>query len=1078
MNNHKDERSILERQGEVTPWVGEVFPNDESAKGWDNVQSSYYSENFIDLGEAVSEGLKQVEKGLKQVSKKFPIVPVQTIEGYEDISNSGNILYKIQDRNYKLSDNFTVDEFAQAENGKYKWNYFRYDPELIAVLQELRAFIGTPIQIIDGYYPPSYLKEIKKITDSEKIKNNPHVTGRGVKIYIENFNGRMLAIGTAVAVLSARKQRNVNISIGKQSLAIYVKQEPKEDLLKAGISEDAQRNTSYIKDEKKKVASYLFLIDFRILIEEFRRIPSKSNHLLELINRATHYYVLDFLCEQNEINIEKISKGEIVEYRWKDYLINAIEIFYGLSKTKSPEVIIYCLAYSNFGYAYSHIIKAKKSKENSERIARELLEYALVDSRDTNINNVIQRLNYQGQSFIAREEELLIIKYFKETKLLDKLNDREFQDFKMSFFDEKKVPFFYDDMKLIIEDVYKKNGYVFTQALPEGGTRRRFKLSEPNPDKPFLDMTGHYISDLEENDIYGGNIMINQAGNFIFGVIGRIPIHNNSTIGNEVSPFFGKIQGQNAECILEDTVKLKGIRKFTLEKRNADVLIVNYSDNETKFKLINSSKVTPSKNMIYGFENINSREKGREKDLAIMHYWNPPLQNIYKNYYALIYQNQHKNVEEIISNYYKITGDSFDSFKEDRLYELIKKLDSELQTNHLPFIYEPLEIYYTRLWLSITLFQPRMDREVMNLLDWVKRLLEDFRDISDRKIVGQFSSLFRMFEVNPNKPEEKYKYHVKLKYNAYGLIYEYFDGTISIENVTDYNKYPNAKKWNNGNKKIEYNISFHALKLGLKIEKKAWFGIDQIDGYAISDYYFEATDFSGADLRLLEGSLGSVKLSIIDLPASAGFLHIYPAGKPTLTVDFTSSPTFEKIKIEKSLDPKDYKDYNKLAVKQFIDLGGPEIGMAFGKITPRITNQVIQSPPLPQTLQSKYKINYVSYFKHDDSILSDEGIDAIGMLCSEELLGFSSPESELEIVGHTDASGDSAYNISLSEARAMNTFQAIKDRLGSKFKCKVKAIKAMGEHEANIRLSQFSEKNAWHRKVLVILNGNLLFSLG
>ncbi len=56
--------------------------------------------------------------------------------------------------------------------------------------------------------------------------------------------------------------------------------------------------------------------------------------------------------------------------------------------------------------------------------------------------------------------------------------------------------------------------------------------------------------------------------------------------------------------------------------------------------------------------------------------------------------------------------------------------------------------------------------------------------------------------------------------------------------------------------------------------------------------------------------------------------------------------------------------------------------------------------------------------------------------------------------------------------------QAIKDRLGSKLQAKIKNISGLGENEANKKFGQYTQKNAWLRRVVVIINGRAVLSLG
>jgi len=156
----------------------------------------------------------------------------------------------------------------------------------------------------------------------------------------------------------------------------------------------------------------------------------------------------------------------------------------------------------------------------------------------------------------------------------------------------------------------------------------------------------------------------------------------------------------------------------------------------------------------------------------------------------------------------------------------------------------------------------------------------------------------------------------------------------------------------------------------------------------------------------------------------------------------------------------------------------PSLTMCKGSIDTKATSLDVVSVPLPESFGTSYQLQNTKYFKHDDATLTAHAIEAIGRMCAEELAGFSDPNSEVEIYGHTDASGKPDHNLTLSAARATNTWQAIEDRLGKKLKAKIKKVSGFGENEANKKFGQYTQKNAWLRRVVVIINGRAVLSLG
>jgi hypothetical protein len=159
----------------------------------------------------------------------FPVAELQ-VDGYDDPTNSGVPLEKVDDPRKALSKNFTVGEFARAQQGAYTWKFFRADPDLVSELQSLREAIGVPIIIVDGYYPPSYQKNVLKKSNP----NNPHFSGRGIKIMVNKMTGIDLAKSILIY-----GDRQLSISVGEWSVEIYIKQ-------------SLPRITSFIADEKKR----------------------------------------------------------------------------------------------------------------------------------------------------------------------------------------------------------------------------------------------------------------------------------------------------------------------------------------------------------------------------------------------------------------------------------------------------------------------------------------------------------------------------------------------------------------------------------------------------------------------------------------------------------------------------------------------------------------------------------------------------------------------------------------------------------------------------------------------------------
>lgn len=176
------------------------------------------------------------------------VLQIQNLKGYEDPANTGLPLLIADEktRAQSLSKNFTVDEFAQSGQGRYKWNYYRVDPNLIKELQILRDALGKPIIIVDGYYPPKYQTEILRL----KMTDNPHFSGRGVKIKSHGTSGKVLA-----EYVLQYCDPELRISVGEDTLAVYIKK-------------NIPRITSYIRDPSSKASVLKHLEEFDRKIRE------------------------------------------------------------------------------------------------------------------------------------------------------------------------------------------------------------------------------------------------------------------------------------------------------------------------------------------------------------------------------------------------------------------------------------------------------------------------------------------------------------------------------------------------------------------------------------------------------------------------------------------------------------------------------------------------------------------------------------------------------------------------------------------------------------------------------------------
>lgn len=119
------------------------------------------------------------------------------------------------------------------------------------------------------------------------------------------------------------------------------------------------------------------------------------------------------------------------------------------------------------------------------------------------------------------------------------------------------------------------------------------------------------------------------------------------------------------------------------------------------------------------------------------------------------------------------------------------------------------------------------------------------------------------------------------------------------------------------------------------------------------------------------------------------------------------------------------------------------------------------------------------HFEVDDPSLSADGMEAIRQMCAQHLMTFQQPNSRLQVDGYTSTTGEDAHNLRLSELRALNTVQFIRDVLGEDFRLPEDHITTAGHGETPARdtgEADETENEAW-RKVEVRLNGNVVLTL-
>jgi len=120
------------------------------------------------------------------------------------------------------------------------------------------------------------------------------------------------------------------------------------------------------------------------------------------------------------------------------------------------------------------------------------------------------------------------------------------------------------------------------------------------------------------------------------------------------------------------------------------------------------------------------------------------------------------------------------------------------------------------------------------------------------------------------------------------------------------------------------------------------------------------------------------------------------------------------------------------------------------------------------------------HFRLGSALLNPAAWQLLRVFCAKELTALRSAGSRLTIVGHADRRDTEQNNLELTDLRAKNTLQAIRDILGPDlFKIADEHIEliGMGEQKAKEAGDRDRHQNPKWRKVQVILNSRLVVTL-
>jgi subtilisin family serine protease/outer membrane protein OmpA-like peptidoglycan-associated protein len=348
--------------------------------------------------------------------------------------------------------------------------------------------------------------------------------------------------------------------------------------------------------------------------------------------------------------------------------------------------------------------------------------------------------------------------------------------------------------------------------------------------------------------------------------------------------------------------------------------------------------------------------------------------------------------------------------------------------------------YYVRNILSQNRW--KFKQITRSQLDWIQIMLDVVSGFGFRlPNVTDYLGLKPTFGPGQRPGDPTLSPHTyKVSFSLKGLAV-YYRGNITIEKTS-------GKTW-----KETFKIALKGLQVkpGLSISES---------GEAETYHEWLPADIPGS-VELVTGKLGG---SVPGIKATAGawFMHIFGSSYlPYMDV------LGEQVKLKLNLSKKFKLD--------IVNLGG-----LWGEIYSKNLPDKDYSKFVPVTdYSATYGLKDDVHFCLDSALLTEDARQALRIMCANEMYLWMSPTTNLTIYGHTDRSAGADYNLKLSDQRARNTLQAIRDILGDKFAIPETQIKLEGKGETEAMKDGRPDKefNPKYRRVDVILNTRLVITL-
>ena len=362
------------------------------------------------------------------------------------------------------------------------------------------------------------------------------------------------------------------------------------------------------------------------------------------------------------------------------------------------------------------------------------------------------------------------------------------------------------------------------------------------------------------------------------------------------------------------------------------------------------------------------------------------------------------------------------------------------KTNGIHLFDMELGRYYARNILSQNKWTHK--QITRSILDWIQIALDVLGGFGRRiEAVNDYLGLNATIgpgkkPVDPTTPPNKYK--VKFSLERHRAIF--YRGTIIVERMTG----------------TKFNETFKIALKGIQVKA----GSIEESGEAESYYDWTERDIPG-DVELVTGKVGA-KIPGVKASAGAWFMHVFGSNYlPYLDVLGTD--------VDAKLN----------AGKKF-KFDGINLGGLWGEIYSKKLPDKDYSKFLPAPdYVANYNLKNDAHFCLGSALLTEDGRQALRIVCANELAVFQLPDSTLKIVGHADRVDTDERNYELSKMRAMNTLRAVIDVLGDRFRIPKDNIKLdwKGEEEAAIAQPKGQKPDPKFRRVDVYVNARLVISL-